>query len=78
MGQSIVLAEIKAEIPLQNENPSHNQILLQQYMERIKSLSQESKVSKFCMEAGFMRVVEVGQFFMTKDAGDFRQFRSIA
>ena len=24
--------------------------------------SQESKVSKFCMEAGFMRVVEVGQY----------------
>ena len=26
MGQSIVLGEIKAEIPLQNENPSHHQI----------------------------------------------------
>ena len=30
------------------------------------------------MEAGFMRVVEVGQYFMTKDTGDFRQFRSVA
>ena len=39
MGQSIVLGEIKAEIPLQNENPSHHQILWQQYEERIKSLS---------------------------------------
>ena len=29
------------------------------------------------MEAGFMRVVEVGQCFMTKDTGDFRQFRSV-
>ena len=45
MGQSIVLGEIKAEIPLQNENPSHHQILWQQYEERIKSLSPESKVS---------------------------------
>ena len=26
------------------------------------------------MEAGFIRVVEVGQYFMTKDTGDFRQF----
>ena len=78
MGQSIVLGEIKAEIPLQNENPSHHQILWQQYMERIESLSPESKVSRFCMEAGFMRVVEVGQYFMTKDTGDFRQFRSVA
>ena len=25
-----------------------------------------------------MRVVEVGQYFMTKDTGDFRQFRSVA
>ena len=59
MGQSIVLSEIKAEVPLQNENPS--------YQERIKSLSQESKVSKFCMDVGFVHVVEVGQYFMTKD-----------
>ena len=78
MGQSIVLGEIKAEIPLQNENSINHQILWQQYMERIESLSPESKVSKFCMEAVFMRVVEVGQYFITKDTGDFRQFRSVA
>ena len=29
------------------------------------------------MEAGFVRVVEVGQYFITKDTGDFRQFRSV-
>ena len=57
MGQSIVLGEIKAEIPLQNENSFNHQILCQQYMERIESLSPESKVSRFCMEAGFMRIV---------------------
>ena len=78
MGQSIVLGEIKAEIPLQNENSSNHQILWQQYIERIKSLSPESKVSRFCMEAGFVHVVEVGQYFMTKDTGDFRQFRAVA
>ena len=78
MGQSIVLGEIKEEIPLQNENSSNHQILWKQYMERIESLSPESKVSRFCMEAGFMRVVDVGQYFMTKDTGDFRQFRSVA
>ena len=78
MGQSIVLGEIQAETPLQNENYSNHQILWQQYMERIESLSPESKVSRFCMEAGFMHVVEVGQYFMTKDTGDFRQFRSVA
>ena len=78
MGQSVVLSEIKAEVPLQNENPSHHQILWQQDEERIKLLSQESKVSKFCMEAGFVHVVEVGQYFMTKDTGDFRQFHTVA
>ena len=78
MGQSIVLGEIKSEVPLQNENSLNHQILWQQYIERIESLSLESKVSRFCKEAGFMRVVEVGQYFMTKDTGDFRQFRSVA
>ena len=67
MGQSIVLGEIKAEVLLQNENSMNHQILWQQYIERIESLSTESKVSRFCMEAGFVRVVEVGQYFMTKD-----------
>ena len=71
MGQSIVLSEIKAEVPLQNEIPSHQNVLLQQYEERIKLLSQENKVSEFCMDAGVVHVVEVGQYFMTKDTGDF-------
>ena len=43
MDQSIVPGEIKAEIFLQNENSSNHQILWQQYMERIESLSPESK-----------------------------------
>ena len=78
MGPSIVLSEIKAEVPLQNEIPSHQNVLLQQYEERIKLLSQESKVSKFCMVAGFVHAVEVGQYFMTEDTGDFKQFRAVA
>ena len=67
MGQSIVLSEIKAEVPLGNNIPSHPNLLLQRYEERIELLSQENKVSKFCMDAGFVHVVEVGQYFMTKD-----------
>ena len=78
MGQSIVLGEVKAEVPLQNENSMNHQILWQQYIERIESISPESKVSKFCKEAGFMRVVEVGQYLVTKDTGNLRQFRSLA
>ena len=67
MGQSIVLSEIKAEVPLENDIPSHQNLLLQRYEERIKMLSQENKVS---MDAGFIHVVEIGQYFMTKDTGE--------
>ena len=66
MGQSIFLSEIKAEVPLENDIPSHQNLLLQRYEERIKLLSQENKVSKFCIDAGFIHVVEVDQYFMTK------------
>ena len=55
-----------------------HQILGQQYIQQVESLSPESKVSRFSMEAWFVRVVEVGQYFVTKDTGDFRQFRSVA
>ena len=67
MGQSIVLSEIKAEVSLENDIPSHENLLLQRYEERIKSLSPKNEMSKFCMDAGFIHVVEVGQYFMTKD-----------
>ena len=76
MGQSIVFSEIKAEVPLENEkNPAYQNFLLQRYEERIKSLSQTDRVSKFCMDAGFLSVVEIGQYFMTKDNGE--QFYAI-
>ena len=70
MGQSIVLSEIKAEVCLENDIPSHQNLLLQRYEERIEMLSRENKVSKFCMDAGFVHVVEIGQYFMTKDTGE--------
>ena len=67
MGQSIVLSEIKTEVLLDNDDPAYHNFLLQQYEERIERLSQQDKVSKFCMDAGFLSVVEIGQHFMTKD-----------
>ena len=76
MGQSIVLGEIKAEVPSQNEDSMNDQIIWQRYIQQIESLSLENKVSRFCKEAGFMRVVEVGQYLVTKDTGNLRQFRS--
>ena len=78
VGQSIVLGEVKAEVALQNEDPMNDQIVWQQYIQQIESLSLESKVSRFCKEAGFMRVVEVGQHFVTKNTGNLTQFHSVA
>ena len=72
VGQSIVLGEIKAEVSAHDEELRDDQIILQQYVQQFDSLSPVNRVSKFCMEAGFMRVVEVGQYFVTKDTGDFR------
>ena len=70
MGHSIVLSEIKTEAPLENGDPAYQNFLLQRYEERIKSLSQTDKVSKICMDAGFISVVEIGQYFMAKDNGE--------
>ena len=76
MGQPIVLSEIKTEGPLENDDPAYQNFLLQQYEERIERLAQQDKVSKFCMDAGFLSVVEIGQYFMTKDTGE--QFHAVA
>ena len=51
-------------------DPTNQDLLLQQYGERIEKLSQQDKLSKFCMDAGFLNVVEIGQYFMTKDTAD--------
>ena len=68
----------EVEAPLHDEDLMNDQIIWQQYIQQVESLSPENKVSKFCKEAGFMRVAEVGQYFVTKDTGDFRQFQSVA
>ena len=76
MGQSIVLSAIKTAVPLENDDPAYQDLLLQQYGERIAKLSQQDKWSIFCMDAGFLSVVEIEQYFMTKDTG--KQFYAMA
>ena len=78
MGQSIVLSAIKTEVPLDSDDPANQNFLLQQYEERIEKLSQQEKLSKLCMDAGLLSVVENGQYFMTKDTGDLTQFNTVA
>ena len=75
---SFVPSVIKTEVPLECDDLAHKDILFQQYGERIEKLSEQDKLSKFCMDAGFLSVVEIGQYFMTKDTADLSQFHSVA
>ena len=65
---------IKTEGPLDCDDFARKDLLLQQYGERIEKLSQQDKLSKFCMDAGFLSVVEIEHYFMTKDTAEFSQF----
>ena len=81
MGQSsssLVLSVIETEVPLDCDDPVNQDLLLQQYGERIEKLSQQDKLSKFCMDAGFLNVVEIGQYIRTKDTADLSQFHAVA
>ena len=62
--------QIKTEVPLENDDPAHQNFVLHQFEERIWRLSQQDKVSRLCMDAGFQSVVEIGQYVMTKDTGE--------
>ena len=75
-GQSIVLREVKAEAPAR-EQPEDSNIVLRKYFQQVQRLSPEDRLSKFCKEAGFMSVVEVGQYFVTRNASEFL-LRSVA
>ena len=66
---------IKTNVPLDCGDRAHKDLLLlQKYGERIEKSSQQDKLSKSGTDAGFLTVVEVGQYFMTKDTEEFSQF----
>ena len=46
-------------------------ILVQKYQERVERLSQQNRVIKICIDAGLLKTVEVGQYFMTKHCDEF-------
>ena len=77
MGQSIALSAIKTEVPSENDDPAYQNFLLQQCKEQIEKLSQQDRLSKFCMDAGFLSVVENGQYFTTEDTGDLTQCHAV-
>ena len=75
---SFVPSVIKTEVPLNDDDSAQEEFLLQKYGARIEKLSQQDRLSKFCMDAGFLSVVEIGQSFMTKDTAEFSQFHAVA
>ena len=47
---------------------------LQKYKERVERLPQQDRLIKTRTDAGFLKTVEVGQYFMTKHTDEFLQF----
>ena len=77
---SFVPSVIKTEVLLYCDDLARKDLpsIATKYGERIEKLSQQDKLRKFCMHAGFLNVVEIGQYFMTKDTAEFSQFRAAA
>ena len=56
---SFVPSVIKTNVPLDNDDRAHKDLLLQRYGERIEKLSQQDELSKFCMYAGFQMLLKL-------------------
>ena len=67
---SFVPSVIKTNVPLDSDDRAHKDLLEQRY-------GQQDRLSKFCMDAGFLKVVEIGQYFLTKDTAEFSQFTDV-
>ena len=75
-GQSNLLfvpSVMKTHIPL-TDDPAQEEDLLQKYQERMEKLPQPDRLIKICVDAGFLKTLEVGHYFMTKDTEEFSQF----
>ena len=60
------------------DDPAQEEDLLQKYQERVEWLSQQNRVIKICIDAGFLTTVDVGQYFMTNDTEEFSQFTEVS
>ena len=71
---SFVSSVIKKNVPLNNDDHAHIDLISQRYRERIEKLPQQHRMRKFCTDARFLTTIEIGQYFMTKDTEEFSQF----
>ena len=64
-------------VNIQRPPPTNEQAqgdLLYYHKESVQNHSNEEQLIKLCTDAGFVKTVAPGQFFMTKDAGEFSEF----
>ena len=77
MGQSsssLVLSAIKKEVPSDCDDPANEKFYCNNMKNELRSCHNKINWVNFCMDAGFLSVVEIGQNFMTKDTAEFSQF----
>ena len=67
-------ADLLVTTPTPSIEISAQENLLQEHKERVEKLPQPDRLTKICTEAGFLKTVEVGQYFMTKHTDEFSQF----
>ena len=67
-------ASLLTKTPAPSTDDPLQEDLLQKYQERVERLSQQNRVIKICIDAGFLTTVGVGQYFMTKDTEEISQF----
>ena len=65
---------VKTKVPLDNDDRAHKDLLLQGYGEPIQKLSQQDRLSKFCLDTRFPNTVEICEYFIMKDTEEFSQF----
>ena len=51
--------------------------LLQKHKERMENFPQPDRLMKICTDAGFLKTVKIGQYFMTKHTDEFLQFAEL-
>ena len=69
-----VPADLLITTPTPSIEISAQENLLQKRKERVEKLPQPDRLIKICTDAGFLKTVEVGQCFMTKNTEEFSQF----
>ena len=68
-------ASLLMKTPTPSTEVAAQENLVKKYKERLDRLSQQDRLIKICTDAGFLKTVEVGQYFMTKDTGVLTIYR---